>query len=624
MSEHDPLENDENDATSDESVEEQELYETVGPSSGVSRRGFLKAAGVAGATAATGSAYYGSPVGEAEAIDPSVAVGGVVGGPVGVAVSWALREITADGADAPPEGLSASALKEQWYQTAKTRHSTNASTFIDNQNIAEAGVENAAYADGKVAAIEALNEQKPQADVESAALGAVDPYESTVKTNLLKTWNESALELATAVDNAQSHSNVQATELFDIETMLRINDNYGGYPPDEFDIRLEDSQMEMPDGSTFTLKVLVLYAVESDNELWAKIDPINGWREGDEQTYTGDRYFWRNEPIHVQPPTSDADVVTYLKQSEWTSIWNTLDTAFQNARDGLLLWVDNIYDQVQAGELDTSELLTPRELAEMTASEEDSFNQAVADLQALNVSTDLNREAEIYIPDTNATLFGTLASTRDKTFEAGTTITPSSDDADYYLTYDVSKSSGTWEAYDAASGVDGGIVTFTSEPPEGHEFKIKTTAGETATVLASDFSKVEGSQEWTVDITDQLETAITDIESIEFGAAVDETQWETIKLDSEFEIITFTDTETGEEKDTATTESSEPQSDDNYITEEEWQKMRERQEDLIEKYEESQSGGGIAGFFDGGGSIPMGGVAGLIVAGLVYLGLNDR
>jgi len=242
---------------------------------------------------------------------------------------------------------------------------------------------------------------------------------------------------------------------------------------------------------------------------------------------------------------------------------------------------------------------------------------------ALNVSTNLDREAEIHIPETNVTLFGQLAATQDKTFEAGTTIDPSADSIDYYLTYDLSKSTGSWESYDADAGVDGGIVTFTEEPPEGHEFTIHTTAGETATALSSDFSKVSDKQEWTVDISDQLETAITDIDTIEFGAAVDETQYETIKLDQTFEIVAFVDEETGEEKDTATTESSEPQSDDNYISEEEWKQMQERQEELIEKYEESQSGGGLAGFFDGGGSIPMWGVGGIIAALIAYAATSD-
>ncbi|RKS82188.1 secreted protein [Haloarcula quadrata] len=608
MSEHDPLENDENDAISDDSDAEQELYETTAPTT--SRRDFLRLAGATAGAAATGAGaqHFGAgPVQEAEAIAPAVIAGVVVGG--SVATGWMLREMTADKADAPPEGLTASAFKDQAYQTVRTRKSTNKSTFVDNRNIVESGVEHAAYADAKIAAIEAINNEKQKSEVETAATNAVDKYATTVKKNLLKSWNETLAELETAANTASSHPDITP-----VNVLVYNDKDWGGseYPDQRSPAGytpFTEVDHTMPDGTTFAVKKLQTTAD-------AGYTPMNfdsgTWSNGNLQS------------LSVDATDSNGNTVTYLKDTDWTSIWNTIDTAFTNARNGIITWVDNVYDQVQAGELDTSELLTPRELAEMTASEKDSFNQAVADLMALNISTDLDREAEIHIPKSNVTLYGTLASTKDQTFEAGSTIDPTADSASYYITYDVSKSSGTWEAYDSQAGVDGGVVTFTDEPPQGHEFTIKTTAGETATVLAKDFSKVDGKQQWTVDISEQLETAITDIDSIEFGAAVDETKFETIQLDSPFEIVTFTDTETGETKNTATTESSEAQNDTNYISESEWKKMQERYEELIEKIEEQKNGGGgIVGSLFGDSGVPAWAPGGLIAALVAWYALDD-
>ncbi|TKX76172.1 hypothetical protein EXE53_33300, partial [Halorubrum sp. SD626R] len=41
-------------------------------------------------------------------------------------------------------------------------------------------------------------------------------------------------------------------------------------------------------------------------------------------------------------------------------------------------------------------------------------------------------------------------------------------------------------------------------------------------------------------------------------------------------------------------ESNEPQTDSNYITQEEWNQLQERNEELIERYEESRSTGAAA------------------------------
>ena len=103
---------------------------------GINRRQFMNRVGAT--TLGAGAAYYGgveyagSPVQNAQAVAPLVGVGLAAGA---VTLGWALREYEIVGSDAPAEGLTGDVLKQQVYQTAKTRKSTNASTILDNQNI---------------------------------------------------------------------------------------------------------------------------------------------------------------------------------------------------------------------------------------------------------------------------------------------------------------------------------------------------------------------------------------------------------------------------------------------------------------------------------------------------------
>lgn len=311
----------------------------------------------------------------------------------------------------------------------------------------------------------------------------------------------------------------------------------------------------------------------------------------------------------------DIPEVELLDYEGWNEIYDLLFDTLDDVRNNLINWVDGVYGDVQDGDLDTEDLLTPRELAEMTAGEED-FNQAVADLMALNIATDLEREADIYLPDIGATLYGQLALTDESdVVEAGDTIDPEQADGSYYFTYDVSEGHGEWDAHE--EGIDGGTLTFTEEPLPSTLFVVETVAGEQTEVLSEDFD--EGDEEWTVDLSDDLDDAITSVESINFYAPTDETQFETVLLSQTFEVITFRDSD-GNEHDTATFERSEPHDDENYISEDEWKDLQERHEELIEDYEDAQNGGGLFdGWFGGiGDSVQSMLIGAVVLVGAVW------
>ncbi|WP_158603190.1 hypothetical protein, partial [Halorubrum sp. Atlit-26R] len=361
----------------------------------------------------------------------------------------------------------------------------------------------------------------------------------------------------------------------------------------------EDNLFTFPDGSELELL------------------PLSGVDASFDATPAG----WGGRPdegvmrINVTGP--DGDSFNYLEISVWQSVNNEIESAFQNVRDGIDTWVTNVYGEVQSGEIEISSLITPRDRAEML-SEEETEAQAISDLAALNIPIDPQREATITITETGATLSGTIGLTdeSDGPIESGETYDPSTFAGDVYFTTDVSQLSGSWDGYN--SGVDGGTITLTSQPYEGTVYNVTTTAGETVSVPASDWTD-NGDGTWSYDASGELDTTTTEVESVSYESADDQTQYETLLISKEFTVDKLTNKETGEEASSASFDSSEPQDDSNYISQEEWNQLEEQNQELIEKYEESQNTGGAGAGWFGDGSPDVGLIAAVVGgAGVVY------
>jgi len=540
-------------------------------------------------TLGASAAYYGGtrlvgpPTRNGQAIVPLVAVG-IAGAAAGT--GWLLREHEVVGSNPPAEGLTADGLDNELYNTITARESNNKSTFVDNRNIIQAGLDHTAYADGKIAAIDALNNQETQATVEAAAHEAANDYLSTVIENLLKSWNESVREARSYFKTLYQHPDFDPKILQRLYTgtaneMLVVIPEKGINGETTFDSNMEN-EYTLPNGNSFTIQRIAMTASGGNNTPYESYDLTHVKTHFGPDSISQESFFDCNRLAF----SLDAGNPTYLRHADWSALLSDLEAVQTEVIEGLTTWVSNVYGEVQAGTLETSDLLTPREQAELTTDDE-GFAQAQADLMALNVSVDLDREAEVYLPDIDATIYGSLGYTGDTSLEIGT-VDPSTYDGSFYFTYDISRGEGTWGQYN--EGIDGGILTFTAEPYEETQYTVETGAGETVQLTADDFTD-EGDGNWTADLSDQLDNAITSADSITFTAPTDETQYETIQLQENFEIKSFTDSE-GNEYASSNFERSEPQTDDNYITEEEWKAQQKRHEELIEKYEQSQTGGG--------------------------------
>ncbi|TKX48245.1 hypothetical protein EXE49_16675, partial [Halorubrum sp. ASP121] len=350
--------------------------------------------------------------------------------------------------------MTADALEQQIYQAVKTRRSNNQSTIVDNQNILD-GVKNTAYTDAQVAAIEQLNAGVSESEVLSAANAAIDSYESTVKGNFLKSWNESVNERQALLQSAVDHPDMGEGDLlnsYDISMEMRSQD-----------LSVSDVSNTLPDGTDRPVKEIYIHWYDD----WeATLSPFTATEHVPNQISEG------KKAVHLSLSQVDGAFI-YLNAAEWKPLYDEMNTVFTDVRNGISTWVTNVYGQVQSGSIEISDLVTPRERAAMMSDEEGSA-QAIADLAALNISVDVEREATISFSDSGATPRGTFGLTdeSDGPIEAGETYDPTTFSGDVYFTTDTSLPEGDWSAYE--SGVDGGNITLTSEPYEGTAVEVTT------------------------------------------------------------------------------------------------------------------------------------------------------
>ena len=561
------------------------------------RRTFVKGLGVAGAGAVglSGRGRFGA-VGGADAAAPLVA--GAIG--AAIAVDWALREFDVLSSDAPAEGLTPDTLKQQVYRTAKTRKSTNASTIVNNQNILD-GVKNTAYTEAKVAAIESLNDGASQSDVEAAAQNEIDAYLVTVEKNLLKTWNESINEFYTMLETVRSQPDVSETDAFG------SNSSNSNLSYESFSSKTTNSRT-LVDGTNFDVFGLAVTVNDPD------YSPKTYSQDPFEKTNDPTGQFSSPDVIAKNPAGGN---ITYLNAEVWSNIHDEVVSVYNSVSSGITTWVNNVYGQVQSGQIEISDLLTPRERASIMANEEGS-SQAVSDLIALNVPVDLENEATVTIPSTGLTLRGSFGLTdeSDGPLEVGTQYDPSTFSGDVYFTTDLSLLEGDWTAFQ--TGIDGGTITITQEPYQGTILSVTTAADETVDVPATEWTD-NGDGTWSYDASGELENAITEVASVSYYSEAESTQYETLNLTNPFTIESFENTETGEQTQQASFTSTEPQTDSNYITQKEWDQLEQQNQELIEKYEESQNTGGAGGGLFGDSSPDIGVIAAALGAiGVLY------
>ena len=563
-------------------------------SGGLGRRTFVKGIGAS----VVGAAGLASTTKPAAAVDwgfvGTAAASTIVGGPI--AIGWALREFEIIGADEPPEGLTPEALGQASYEAWVKRKSNDQSTFVDNRNMASGGIKNTAYTEGKTAAIEALNNGASDADVQAAAVDAVNAYEKTIVGNLAKSWNETLKEYNSFYTRLDSHSDASTGDY------LRGYPSGEGtsYPIINHNLITDYTTDRLPEGvsvnvihwvfdnTNFVGPEAKTYAA-SPFEYWSSTggDSNKDWTTASDLG-SGSDITGLNTGLKVR---YDGDVVEWPGFEKWGRVFDTVLQAFTDARDGIILWADEVTTQVNEGDIEISDIITPRQRASMMADGETN-NQAISDLIALNASVDPEREAVITMEETGATLTGTfgLTDSSDGPLEAGTTYDPSNFNGDVFFTSDLSLIEGSFAGF--SSQIDNGNVTLTEQPYENTRLNVTTTADESVEVDAGNWTST-GSGNYTYNATPDLSNTSAEVDGVHYVSTAQEAQYDTFRLDGSFTVESITNTQTGESVTETNFTQTTPQTDSNYLTQEDWDQLEQQNKELIEKYEQETSGGGI-------------------------------
>mgnify|MGYP000161424800 CR=1 FL=1 len=563
---------------------------------GINRRTFLQTTGAAGATLAVGSGVGPdrlSPVGSSDALGPiAIAVGAAA---FGAAAGWTVRETGIIGGDSspPPDGLGPDALNQEAYRSLSKRIGTLQSTLVDNRNLLKASTDTA-FSEAKLAAISALNDQKPQADVTAAGQAEVDKYYDEVRKNLLKSIRELISEIVSWIKSFRE-AGIDTEGPFNITA----NNNAEPTPFKGWNIKNEgqDNQYlvaNMGFGSFEIKPTGISVTAGYNNNADIKLaDP-----EGNSKTW------------HLYDGKEDTKEHVEL---DWPSVLSEIETQRQNAKNDIGVWVSNIYGDVQSGRISTAELRGPSEIATQL-SDNQSNATAVGDLLALNVPGSYGDNVTVEYESTEPNLgttraTGPIANSQGATVSEGETIDPSNTPGDWYLSAKIGSLRTEWTKYNNTKGVDGGLIEFTANPvnvgqqvsPSDVVFSVSTSKGETVRVAPDEF--VEKDQEvpitWEADLSDKLNSDIAEIEKIEVfvsgASSTDTAGYQNIRLTETFTVIR---TPAGQDVD-FTKSPRTPQTDTNYRTQEEWEQEFDGIETQIESYEEAKAAAGGGSLFGG-------------------------
>jgi hypothetical protein len=239
-----------------------------------------------------------------------------------------------------------------------------------------------------------------------------------------------------------------------------------------------------------------------------------------------------------------------------------------------------------------------------TINEEQPNARARAELRALNIPVDWEKSADIELQSDEIDIFGASVGASDDSvgnISKSETVDPSNfPDTSFYINCNVQETRADWTSkYDDTKGIDGGELHLTELPGaavekwigSSQEIQVLTNYDETASFTPDQTTQktVNGNDVYEIDLSDQLDNSIAEVvEMWVYAASSADNRYQTRIPDQPFYI---TDIEGGAtirfERD------RELQTDDNYTTSDEWDKIQEALREEQEAIEESSGVGGV-------------------------------
>lgn len=616
-----------------------------------SRRRFLQLAGASGAAVATAGAGIGTLSLEAEALP----IGPTTGG--GAYLVRALTDI-GGGQTVEPGSSTPEAIAESWYRTGMYAREHDEVTLQTVWNRLE-DARTIAYVRAKSAVLEAINNGESESFCLDLARDKVDEHYATVQGNYLNHWKVQVNKLETYKTEVQDHSEISDPEQFCNVGFFMSGD--GGTKAYDFLPEFSTREVSLVDGTTKDVPILTLneegltdgeyepYMFEfrfAPDEFFHTTSETQGY-EGDwSSLYVSFRinsgslsgvdtdrsasWIEGAEPDHVyslddsSDATEDFEAAGHTAITRYRLLWDRTVDEHSQMIDNIETWVTNAYGSVQADEKTVEDLVAadPYVLAQGWSTDYENTGHlayAAADLATLGLSFDSERRMAFQLDD-GTQLEGTLYTSNDDfEHDVGTEIDPAARSADFYIAADTSSMVRDLPEGEFRESVDGGQAKLNVSIVEDTEYLIETSHGEEVSVAwdawqiedttaNEDVELRKNADSLVVDLSEQLDTAVTSIESISHLYAGDE-EAQVMQVDQPFTITEAYDVETGEQVDTVTgdgydagTSSVDLSWTDEYL------EMRDDTDD----YAEDSGGGGGGGLIPNFGGLDLGAGAGAI------------
>lgn len=561
----------------------------------MTRRGLFAAAGAAtvGYAGLQAAPRY-SPIGRARAVAPAVAIGIVAGGAaIGYIGGKAVDAYVGD--DRDYSGYTgASALKTEIYAGAVEMVSADerVMTSIEN-NISRS--DNVAYAKGKAALVEAMNDGATESEANTAMQDAIDEYYSSIQENILNHYSQQMSQMHHHMDRLSSHSNTEihnAIHWWDSEAGGWDDSNMTSPPP------LETVSVTCLDGRTVDVKGF-------DAGPQTAFGPDLRWPPDTRENGGQMRYV-------------DPDASNYLPYPLYRSV-DAFDAAVSrrdSVNAALTGFTSDVYNYYEPGDIPTEDLVDPVTAAtEMNQDYEDrGFRSAQAAILGIPTNAEFSADLEI--------------------------VSEEAEDGVWQVNADIFTAHVPTVDVAADASISSGVLTLSKEPVANSTYSLTTTDSETVEFSAGDLTD-NGGGSWEIDLSADLSTVNTSVDVLleedEFrvGETYQPSGWsepffiayayndsvtgelrtQFTQIESEFTIVKVTDT-LGNEVESFSNDSQNTQTSDIETLEEELAMIREAQIRQQKEAEEETSDGDGGGFFDFGPEVPG---VGLILAGAAVL-----
>lgn len=380
----------------------------------------------------------------------SMVLGGVGpgGGAVGTASAWEMGDPnTCDGMDYlvniasfgainsdscdlfSSEGSELTAHADH-YQQGKSLEASNEAFLTSYQNFGT-DTRSIAWSKAKLTIVNGLNANNSSSTVKTEANQIVRDYYSRQQIELLKEYGRTMDQAKYANQANESYvstggrdvagfgtANIEVLNGSSVNITLHVSSGGGAVAP-------------VPSGQTSRI-------THVNGSTWSDVDPQDGTTQ-DVLYYTA-------------PPESGGSKVMPIDPTTWAQQYSDIESQSDQIESNVGTYVDSVYSEYQAGELNTSDVADPQTLAGQAATDyNDSgyYSYAAVSLASLGYSGSLN--TSMHVTTANASYNGTLFYTADDVtrFDVGET-------------YDPANLSGV--TYMAAQDGTNGTVVELSEP----------------------------------------------------------------------------------------------------------------------------------------------------------------